>query len=149
MLFELLVIPIPVLLEEKLDGKKTDNRKSSHRRLKKKYQLSESDDDISSQQKNIAKGSAGVLVLESDNEDKIPISSLYKSKTIGKNAELEEEKKAGNGIGGERGHKKREDGKAHKDTEEKENAGTEKDGNHSVASKRKNNVVGKGAEPER
>lgn len=142
-----------VLLEEKLDGKKTNNGKSSHRRLKKKYQLSESDDDISLQQ-NIAKGSAGVLVLESDSEDKIPISSLYKSKTIEKNAKLEEEeeeeeKKAGNGIGGERGHNKLEDGKGHKDTEEKENAGTEKDGNHSIGSKRKNNAVGIGAGPER
>ena len=118
--------------------------------------MSESDDDISLQQ-NIAKGSAGVLVLESDSEDKIPISSLYKSKTIEKNAKLEEEeeeeeeeeKKAGNGIGGERGHNKLEDGKGHKDTEEKENAGTEKVGNHSIGSKTKNNAVGIGAGPER
>lgn len=111
--------------------------------------MSESDDDICSQQQNIAGGRAGAPFLESDSEDKIPISSLCKSKTIGNNAKLveEEEMKAGNGLG-EGGHKKH-DGKPHKDTEEKENAETEKDGHHSIGSKGKINAVGTGAEPER
>ena len=148
LLSDLLVFLILDLLEEKLNCKKTENGKSNHRRLKKKYQLSESDDDL--QQPNIAKGSTGALVLESDSEDNIPISSLYKSETIGKNEKLEEEeKKAGNGIGGKRGHKKLQHGKTHKDTENKENAGAEKDCNHSIESKRENNAINIGTDLDR
>lgn len=149
LLFELLVILILVLLEEKFNCKKTENGKSSHRRLKKKYQLSESDDN-SFQQPNIAQGSAGAQVLESDGEDNIPISSLYKSETNEKNVKHEEEeKKAGNGIEGENGHKKLQDRNTEKDTEDEEHAGAKKDGNHSIGSKRKSNAVSIGPDLDR
>lgn len=74
-----------VYIQKRRDGKGGRNR------LKKKYQLVESDDETCSQQ-NIANGSIGVP--ESDDDDKFPISSVCKSKTTTANMipEVAEEK---------------------------------------------------------
>jgi len=67
-----------VVGDEMLDTKKPTERKGSHkRRLKKKYQSIESDDH-KSPRKNIISCFSG---LESEDDDKFPISSLHKSRT--------------------------------------------------------------------
>lgn len=71
------MILIPVVGDEMLDTKKPTERKGSHkRRLKKKYQSIESDDH-KSPRKNIISCFSG---LESEDDDKFPISSLHKSR---------------------------------------------------------------------
>ncbi|KAJ4718953.1 Peptidylprolyl isomerase [Melia azedarach] len=66
---------------EMLDRRKPKNAKGSHKRLRKKYQLSESDDDIDAQNQTLANGSASMEALDSDSEDMLPISSVCKVDT--------------------------------------------------------------------
>lgn len=87
----MLLIPV---IEDSLDKKKSKNGKGRRGRLRKKYQLIESDDDSSSQEQMFVGGRTGVVVLDSESEDKLPISSLYKSNAATKNTELRTEERA-------------------------------------------------------
>ncbi|KAL5747007.1 hypothetical protein ACOSP7_023997 [Xanthoceras sorbifolium] len=84
--------------EETLDRKKAKNGKGSRRRLRKKYQLSESDNDSGAQQQMLVNGTAAVAALDSETEDMLPISSLCKGDST-KNIKLEAEEKAVNENG--------------------------------------------------
>lgn len=66
-----------------VDVNKLRDKKHTHKRLKKKYQAVESDDDTSSWQLNT--GSCIRGVPESEGEDRFPISSIYKHKRAAKN----------------------------------------------------------------
>lgn len=66
-----------------VDVNKLREKKHTNKRLKKKYQAVESDDDTSSWQLN--SGSYIRSVLESEGEDSFPISSIYKHKRAAKN----------------------------------------------------------------
>ncbi|XP_075672272.1 peptidyl-prolyl cis-trans isomerase FKBP43-like isoform X3 [Castanea sativa] len=79
---------------EMLDNEKPKNGKSSRRRLRKRYQMSDSDDGGCSQPKNIVNGRSGEPVLHNEDEDSFPISSLYKSKTTTKKTTEEAKSKA-------------------------------------------------------
>ncbi|GMY09366.1 peptidyl-prolyl cis-trans isomerase FKBP43-like isoform X2 [Fagus crenata] len=94
--------------EEMLDHEKPKNGKASRRRLRKSYQMSDSDNEGCSQQKNIVSGRSGEPVLQSEDEDSFPISSLYKSKTNAKKTTEEVKGKGDNGTG-ETSDKKTED----------------------------------------
>lgn len=109
---------------EILDNEKPKNRKDSRRRLRKRYQIRESDDEGCSQQKNMVNGCSSELVLQSEDDDSIPISFLYKSKTTAKKTTEEVE---GNDV---------------KETGETSNKKTEDDGNYVIEPTRKaDNVV--------
>ncbi|XP_048334783.2 peptidyl-prolyl cis-trans isomerase FKBP53-like isoform X1 [Ziziphus jujuba] len=101
------------------DDKKPKNGKGSHRRLRKKYQSVESDDEGCSQPKTVANGTSSVPIPESEDDDTFPISSLYKSKTTAKEGTQEAEEKVDKGTD-ESGHKKTEDTGKH-DAESKGN----------------------------
>ncbi|GAU37936.1 hypothetical protein TSUD_269510 [Trifolium subterraneum] len=58
--------------------------KGSRRRLRKKFQLVESDDDIDLEEKTIANDSVHVQSQEIDNEDNLPISFICKNKASGR-----------------------------------------------------------------
>uniref|UniRef100_A0A2P2J6E6 peptidylprolyl isomerase n=1 Tax=Rhizophora mucronata TaxID=61149 RepID=A0A2P2J6E6_RHIMU len=73
---------------------KPKSGKGIHRRLRKKYQVSESGDEHISEKPSISKGSTGAAVLDSQGEDKFPISSLFKSKPAAKSTKSEVEEKA-------------------------------------------------------
>lgn len=79
-------------IDENFGKKKTRNKTRSRRRLRKSYQMSESDDDESSQQKYVVKAGTPFSELESLDEDNHPISSLCNNKTKGENAAAAEEK---------------------------------------------------------
>lgn len=72
---------------EKTDNKKPKDGNDRRKRLRKKYQLVESDDEQCNQQKTITDNSSCIPVPESKDEDTFPISSLYKSKTTAQEAE--------------------------------------------------------------
>ena len=91
-----------------LDNEKPKNGKASRRRLRKSYQMSDSDNEGCSQQKNIVSGGSGEPVLQSEDEDSFPISSIYKSKTNAKKTTEEVKGKGDNGTG-ETSDKKTED----------------------------------------
>lgn len=55
-----------------------DRQKGSHRRLRKNYQLIESDDDVSAQKQMLADGSTAAAASDGESEDMQPISSLCK-----------------------------------------------------------------------
>ncbi|WJX29422.1 peptidylprolyl isomerase [Trifolium repens] len=77
--------PSPISNEE--DASYDSGRKSakgSRRRLRKKYQLVESDDDISLEEKKIVNDNVHVQSQEVDNEDSLPISSICKNKASGR-----------------------------------------------------------------
>ncbi|KAK3011907.1 hypothetical protein RJ639_011057 [Escallonia herrerae] len=84
--------------EEVVDFKKPRDKKGKCKRLKKKYQSVESDDDISSWQQNNL--NAFTIVLESESEDNAPISSLYKTKVAAENMiqETTEKKPSGKTV---------------------------------------------------
>lgn len=107
------------LIGEISDDKKPKNGKGSHRRLRKKYQSVESDDEGCSQPKTVANGTSSVPIPESEDDDTFPISSLYKSKTTAKKGTQEAEEKVDKGTD-ESGHKKTEDTGKH-DAESKGN----------------------------
>ncbi|XP_030931873.1 peptidyl-prolyl cis-trans isomerase FKBP43-like isoform X1 [Quercus lobata] len=80
--------------EEMLDNERPKNGKGSRRRLRKIYQMSDSDDGACSQPKNIVNGSSGEPVLQNEDEDSFPISSIYKSKTTTRKTTEEVKSKA-------------------------------------------------------
>jgi uncharacterized protein YgiM (DUF1202 family) len=94
---------------EILDNEKPKNRKDSRIRLRKKYQICESDDEGCSQQKDTVKGSSSELELQSEDDDSVPISYLYKSKTTA-NKTTEEVEGNTNKETCETSNKKTEDG---------------------------------------
>jgi FK506-binding nuclear protein len=63
--------------------------KGSRRRLRKKYQLVESDDDIGLEEKKIVNDNVHVQSQEIDDEDSLPISSICKNKASGRILDLE------------------------------------------------------------
>ncbi|GMG98907.1 hypothetical protein Nepgr_000747 [Nepenthes gracilis] len=67
---------------EVTDSKRRKPEKGGRRRLKKKYQLSESDDDGFMHEQIIVNDSITSEIVESKDEDQRPISSLYKSGKI-------------------------------------------------------------------
>ncbi|KAA8520516.1 hypothetical protein F0562_014772 [Nyssa sinensis] len=125
--------------EEILDNKKPKDRKGSRKRLKKKYQSVESDDDNNFQQQNIVNGCRDVSGPESEDEDSLPISSIYKSKATAKNVILKAEEKTDEETS-ETGSKKTEDDGTH--------AKTEDGGTDVIESKRKADAVDTYGEPE-
>lgn len=109
---------------EILDNEKPKKRKDSCRRLRKRYQIRESDDEGCSQQKDMVNGSSNELVLQSEDDDSVPISSFYKNKTTAKKTIEEVE------------------GNADNETSETGNKKTEDDGNYVIEPTRKaDNVV--------
>lgn len=61
---------------EEINKKKADTRKSSRKRLKKKYELSESEDDGAISQQNTTSDPISEKIFESEQEDQMTISSL-------------------------------------------------------------------------
>ncbi|XP_075634298.1 peptidyl-prolyl cis-trans isomerase FKBP43-like isoform X3 [Castanea sativa] len=106
--------PSPISKDEKemLYNEKPKNEKGSCRWLRKRYQMSDSDDGGCSQPKNIVDGSSGESVLQSEDKDSFPIVVLYKSKTTTKKTIGELKSKADDGTGGT-GDKKTEDDVSH------------------------------------
>ncbi|OVA07685.1 Peptidyl-prolyl cis-trans isomerase [Macleaya cordata] len=88
-----------VVIEEILDDEKPANGNGSRKRLKKKYQMSDSDDD--DQKQIVVKDDTGSKVLESEDEDGFPISSITKNKAKESNKNVE------NGIGCGAGKKRK------------------------------------------
>ncbi|XP_035548493.1 midasin-like isoform X2 [Juglans regia] len=78
-----------VVSVEMLDSERPKHGKGSRRRLRKRYQMSESEEEGCSQEKNIVNGRSGEPEFESEDEDSIPISSFYKSKTTAKKTKEE------------------------------------------------------------
>jgi FK506-binding nuclear protein len=110
---------------EILDNEKPKKRKESRRRLRKRYQIRESDDERCSQQKDMVNGGSNELVLQSEDDDSVPISSLYKSKTSTAKKTIEEV-----------------EGNADNETSETSNKKTEDYGNYVIEPTRKaDNVV--------
>ncbi|KAL5539902.1 hypothetical protein UlMin_045080 [Ulmus minor] len=107
--------------EECVDYKKSRNVKSGRKQLRKKFQVSDSDNEECSQQKNVANGNRTLPVSSIDDEEDVPISSLYKIKTTGNKGRQEEEENAV------------------EETDETNNKQTEGDGNHD--SKLKGNYI--------
>ncbi|KAK2985234.1 hypothetical protein RJ640_015942 [Escallonia rubra] len=102
--------------EEVVDFKKPRDKKGKCKRLKKKYQSVESDDDISSRQQNIL--NAFTIVLESESEDNAPISSLYKTKVAAENMIQETAEKKPSGKTVDMSNKMVEDDHTHAKTED-------------------------------
>lgn len=76
-----------------MDDKEPQNGKGNcRRRLRKKYQLVESEDEGHSPKKNIVNGSSAAPVLDSDDEDNFPIFSCLKNRTTIKGKQVGEEK---------------------------------------------------------
>lgn len=111
---------------KKTDNRKPKNGKSSHRRLRKKFQRVESDDDGSSQSKTVADDTSGVPVSEREDEDTLLISSLYKSKTTAKKGAQEAHENVDKGTG-ETSYEKTDD-RDKEDTESKRNVDNIVDG---------------------
>ncbi|XVF87920.1 hypothetical protein PTKIN_Ptkin19aG0007100 [Pterospermum kingtungense] len=85
--------------EESLNLKKSTDGQGRRKRLRKKYQLSESEnDDNSCQQNDITTPLAAVEVLDSEYEDTLPISSLCMGKHVsnGGKADVEEKSRKNN-----------------------------------------------------
>ena len=80
--------------EEMLDLKKSKDGKGRIRRLKKKYQLSESENDDSSQPKDFTIAVAAVEVLDGEIEDTLPTSSLCRGKHASNGGKADVEEKA-------------------------------------------------------
>ncbi|KAJ0105362.1 hypothetical protein Patl1_19235 [Pistacia atlantica] len=72
------------------DKRKPKNVKDSHKRLRKKYQLSETDDDVGAQEHTNANDT---MALDSESEDMLPISSLCKGSPATRKGKLEAEEK--------------------------------------------------------
>lgn len=85
-----------VIIDESFGKNKARNKTRNCRRLRKSYQMSESDDEESFQPKNIVKAGIPFSELESVDEDidNHPISSLCNNKTKGENGAAAEEKEA-------------------------------------------------------
>lgn len=75
---------------EETPDKRKPNVKDSHRRLQKKYQLSETDDDVGAQEHMSANGTTA---LDNESEDMLPISSLCKGSPAIRRGKLEAEEK--------------------------------------------------------
>lgn len=86
--------PISNEEDETFGKKKNRNKTRNCRRLRKSYQLSESDDEENSQPKNIVKSGIPFSELESLDEDNHPISSLCNNRTKGETPTAAEEKEA-------------------------------------------------------
>ncbi|GAV91387.1 FKBP_C domain-containing protein [Cephalotus follicularis] len=85
----------PSLVSDKeTEKKKSKNQKRRGGRLKKTNQVIESDDNSTPQQQMSAEHHAGLVVVDSGSEDKLPISSLSKSIATTKNTNLETEERA-------------------------------------------------------
>lgn len=70
-----------MIIEESLENKKAKNGKGNRRRrLRKKYQLSDSSDEGCSQRKSTANRNSAIPGLTSEDEDSVPISSCLKAK---------------------------------------------------------------------
>jgi FK506-binding nuclear protein len=78
--------PLSSGADEAIDTKKPKDRKNVHKRLKKRYQSVESDDEeTSSMQQHDNTKSSKAATLESDSDDEFPISSIYNTKVDAKN----------------------------------------------------------------
>ncbi|XP_007022660.2 PREDICTED: FK506-binding protein 4 isoform X1 [Theobroma cacao] len=80
--------------EEIFDLKKSKNGKGTRRRLRKKYQLSESENEESSQQKVFTSAVAAAEVLDSEFEDTLPISSLCRGNNASDSGKVDVEENA-------------------------------------------------------
>ncbi|PON35860.1 hypothetical protein TorRG33x02_350540, partial [Trema orientale] len=115
--------------EESLDDKKPWNGKGNYRRrIRKKYQLVESDDEGHSPKKNMANGTTAVPVLESDDEDNFPIFSCFKNRHAKKSKH--------NG-----------EGNADKGTDATSKKKTDDDGNYYTESKGNTDDIDVGGQP--
>lgn len=81
-----------VTIDETFGKNKARNKSRSGRRLRKSYQMSESDDEESFQPKNTVKAGIPISELDSSDEDDQPISSICNNKTKGENSAAAEEK---------------------------------------------------------
>ncbi|XP_021673306.2 uncharacterized protein LOC110659633 isoform X3 [Hevea brasiliensis] len=86
--------------EEMLHKRKLKNEKAKNRRLRKKYLPCQSDDDYTSQQHTFANGGTSMPALYSETDDRMTISSFYKSAERNKSPEASEkaEKERGQKI---------------------------------------------------
>lgn len=101
-----------------MDNEKPLNGKGNcRRRLRKKYQLVESDDEGLSPKKNMANGGPAVPVFEIDDEDNFPIFSCLKNQNAKKSKQDVQEN-------------------ADKGTDDVSNKKAEDDGNYNTESKR-------------
>ncbi|XP_062090501.1 peptidyl-prolyl cis-trans isomerase FKBP43-like [Humulus lupulus] len=117
-------------LEDGLDDKKRPDGKRNRRRLRKKYQLVESDDEEQSPKMNKSNGRTAVPVLDCDDEDNFPIFSCIKNRAAKKSKMNGEEN-------------------AVKGTDEISNKMTEDDGNYNAESKGNTDDIVLGDQPTR
>ncbi|KAJ7949697.1 Peptidylprolyl isomerase [Quillaja saponaria] len=89
----------PISSDERPCGKRPKKGKGTRGRLVRKYQPVESDNEECFEQNHIVDGSTGDQVMNSDTEDKLPISSLHGTKATDKDAEKELEENNGKGRG--------------------------------------------------
>lgn len=89
---------IVMTAEEVSHDSRPKGRKGSQRRLRKKYQLVESDDDGCLEEKIIVNDSMHDQSKEIDNEDIRPISSLFKDKSSGRVSDQEMDDKVDRGT---------------------------------------------------
>ena len=94
MLFTSLTLTVLMIIDGTFGKHKNRNKVRNGRRLRKSYQLSESEDEENSQPENIAKSGIPFSELESLDEDSLPISFLCNNKTKGGNTTAAEEKEA-------------------------------------------------------
>lgn len=104
-----LFVLIVMTAEEVSHDSRPKGRKGSQRRLRKKFQLVESDDDGCLEEKKIVKDSMHDQSKEIDNEDSQPISSLFKDKASGRVSDQEMDDKVDGGTV-DAGNKNGEDG---------------------------------------
>lgn len=71
------------IVDDVVDIKKPRDKKVIHKRLKKRYQTVDSDEEIRSGQQNDINGSRAIQ--ESESEDDIPISSIFNNKAVEEN----------------------------------------------------------------
>lgn len=105
-----LALLVLAVIDQALDNNKPRNGKHFSRRLRKKCIVSESDDEPSSRQKD-ANCTSHVPVVESKDDNKLPVSSLCKSKFTSKKVAQKEEE-----VNIEASNKETEDG-GNQDTE--------------------------------
>ncbi|XP_061358523.1 peptidyl-prolyl cis-trans isomerase FKBP43-like [Gastrolobium bilobum] len=85
--------------EEASDDNRPKGTKSGFRRLRRKYQSVESDDDGSFEEKIIVNDSINDQTKETGNEDSLPISPLYKNKASGRVLDQEMDDSVDRGAG--------------------------------------------------
>jgi len=94
-----LFVLIVLIAEEASHDTRPKFSKGSLRRLRKRYQSVESDDDGCCGEKIIVNDRMHDQVQETDNEDSLPISSLYKNKASGRVLDQEVDISVVRGVG--------------------------------------------------